>query len=89
MGKVEGPNNKIKVTKGNAYGFRKDWYFTLRLYALHNCRITRNVCRTSFEPFLHVHTIAKICFRRRHNSTTKHLCVHVRDFLNRLYKPYI
>ena len=36
-------NNKIKVMKRNAYGFRDDKYFTLRLYALHDCRITRNV----------------------------------------------
>ena len=42
-GKVEGINNKIKVMKRNAYGFRDDKYFTLRLYALHDCRITRNV----------------------------------------------
>lgn len=42
-GKVEGINNKIKVMKSNAYGFRDDKYFTLRLYALHDCRITRNV----------------------------------------------
>ena len=42
-GKVEGINNKIKVMKRNAYGFRDERYFTLRLYALHNCRITRNV----------------------------------------------
>lgn len=42
-GKVEGINNKIKVMKRNAYGFRDDWYFTLRLYALHDCHITRNV----------------------------------------------
>ena len=41
-GKVEGINNKIKVMKRNAYGFRDDKYFTLRLYALHDCRITRN-----------------------------------------------
>ena len=38
-----GINNKIKVMKRNAYGFRDDRYFTLRLYALHDCRITRNV----------------------------------------------
>lgn len=43
IGKVEGINNKIKVMKRNAYGFRDDRYFTLRLYALHDCRITRNV----------------------------------------------
>ena len=42
-GKVEGINNKIKVMKRNAYGFRDERYFTLRLYALHDCRITRNV----------------------------------------------
>ena len=42
-GKVEGINNKIKVMKRNAYGFRDDKYFRLRLYALHDCRITRNV----------------------------------------------
>ena len=42
-GKVEGINNKIKVMKRNAYGFRDEEYFRLRLYALHDCRITRNV----------------------------------------------
>ena len=42
-GKVEGINNKIKVMKRNAYGFRDERYFTLRLYALHDCHITRNV----------------------------------------------
>ena len=42
-GKVEGINNKIKVMKRNAYGFRDERNFTLRLYALHDCRITRNV----------------------------------------------
>ena len=42
-GKVEGINNKIKVMKRNAYGFRDEKYFRLRLYALHDCRITRNV----------------------------------------------
>ena len=42
-GKVEGINNKIKVMKRNAYGFRDERYFTLRLYALHDCRITRIV----------------------------------------------
>ena len=36
-------DDKIKVMKRNAYGFRDDRYFTLRLYALHDCRITRNV----------------------------------------------
>ena len=42
-GKVEGINNKIKVMKRNAYGFRDEKYFKLRLYALHDCRITQNV----------------------------------------------
>ena len=42
-GKVEGINNKIKVMKRNVYGFRDERYFKLRLYALHDCRITRNV----------------------------------------------
>lgn len=42
-GKVEGINNKIKVMKRTAYGFRDQRYFELRLYALHDCRITRNV----------------------------------------------
>lgn len=42
-GKVEGINNKIKVMKRIAYGFRDEKYFRLRLFALHDCRITRNV----------------------------------------------
>lgn len=42
-GKVEGINNKIKVMKRNAYGFRDEKYFKLRLFALHDCRITRNL----------------------------------------------
>ena len=37
-GKVEGIN-----MKRNAYGFRDERYFELRLFALHDCRITRNV----------------------------------------------
>lgn len=41
--KVEGINNKIKVLKRMAYGFRDDDYFKLRLFALHDARITRNV----------------------------------------------
>ncbi|MDY3119636.1 transposase, partial [Porphyromonas somerae] len=41
--KVEGINNKIKVMKRIAYGYRDDDYFKLRLFALHDCRITRNV----------------------------------------------
>ena len=42
-GKVEDINNKIKVMKRTAYGFRDEHYFKRRLYALHDCRITRNV----------------------------------------------
>jgi transposase len=42
-GKVEGINNKTKVMKRNTYGFRDERNFTLRLYALHDYRITRNV----------------------------------------------
>ena len=52
--KVEGINNKIKVMKRNAYGFRDERYFKLRLYALHDCRITRNVGRTFYLYFCHV-----------------------------------
>lgn len=37
-GKVEGTNNKIKVLKRKAYGFRDMEYFKLRLYALHKAR---------------------------------------------------
>ena len=42
-GKVERTNNKIKVMKRVAYGFRDEGYFHLRLYALHDCPITPNV----------------------------------------------
>lgn len=41
--KVEGINNKIKVLKRVAYGYRDEGYFRLRLFALHDARITRNV----------------------------------------------
>ena len=41
--KVEWINNKIKVMKRNAYGFRDEVYFKLKLYALHDCRITQKV----------------------------------------------
>lgn len=37
-GKVEGINNKIKVLKRQAYGFRDMDYFSLRIYALHESR---------------------------------------------------
>ena len=40
--KVEGINNKIKVLKRNAYGFRDDDYFKLRLFALHDSSIQLN-----------------------------------------------
>lgn len=39
--KVEGINNKIKVMKRKAYGFRNDKCFKLRLLALHE-NITAN-----------------------------------------------
>lgn len=39
-GKVEGINNIIKVMKRTAYGFRNEKFFKLRLYALHDYRIT-------------------------------------------------
>lgn len=42
-GKVEGINNKIKVMKRTAYGFRNERYFKLRLYALHDCSIIPSV----------------------------------------------
>ena len=51
-GKAEGINNKIKVMKRVAYGFRDERCFQLRLYALHDCRITPNVgCHLNFPPF--------------------------------------
>ena len=46
--KVEGINNKIRVMKRVVYGFRNERYFRLRLYALHDCRITPNVGWTFF-----------------------------------------
>lgn len=39
-GKVEGTNNKIKVLKRTAYGYRDDDYFVLKLFALHDAKIT-------------------------------------------------
>ncbi|MCF8037054.1 MAG: transposase, partial [Desulfobacteraceae bacterium] len=32
---LEGMNNKIKTLKRQAYGFRDNWYFKLRLYFIH------------------------------------------------------
>ena len=37
-GKVEGINNKIKLLKRQAHGFRDMEYFSLRIYALHESR---------------------------------------------------
>ena len=42
-GKVEGINNKIKVMKRVAYGFRDERFSRLRLYAVNDCRITPNI----------------------------------------------
>lgn len=42
-GKVEGINNKIKVMKRVAYGFRDGRFSRLRLYAVNDCRITPNI----------------------------------------------
>ena len=41
--KVEGINNKRKGLKRNAYGYRDIVYFKLRLFNLHNDKITRFV----------------------------------------------
>ena len=38
-GKTEGVNNKIKVLKRQAYGYRNEQFFTLKLYALHDRRV--------------------------------------------------
>lgn len=38
-GPVEGTNNKIKVLKRQAYGFRNDEFLTYKLYALHDKRL--------------------------------------------------
>ena len=35
-GKVEGVNNKIKTIKRQAYGFRDDDYFKLRVLSMHD-----------------------------------------------------
>ena len=42
-GKADGINNKIKAMKRVPSGFRDEGGFHLRLYALHDCRITPNV----------------------------------------------
>jgi len=59
-GKVEGINNKIKVMKRVAYGFRDERSFRLGLYALHDCRITPNVGWTFFCVFA---TYCSFCFQ--------------------------
>jgi transposase len=41
--KLEGINNKIKVLKRVAYDYRDEEYFKLRLFALHDNHITRNL----------------------------------------------
>lgn len=38
-GKTEGVNNKIKVLKRQAYGYRCDEFLTLKLYSLHDKRL--------------------------------------------------
>jgi len=42
-GPLEELNNKIKVLKRQAYGFRNDEYFKIRLYFLHDS--TPGICR--------------------------------------------
>ena len=42
-GLAEGINNKIKVLKRVAYGYRDIDYFQLRLFALHDQVITQNL----------------------------------------------
>ena len=37
-GPLEGTNNKIKTMRRQAYGFRDQTFFILRIYALHNTR---------------------------------------------------
>jgi transposase len=37
-GPLEGLNNKIKTMQRNAYGFRDEQYFTLRIYSLHETK---------------------------------------------------
>ena len=42
-GLVEGINNKIKVLKRIAYGYRDMEYFQLRLFSLHDQAVTQNL----------------------------------------------
>lgn len=39
-GKLEGINNKIKTLKRKAYGFRDDAFFILKLYSLHESKLS-------------------------------------------------
>lgn len=39
-GRMEGINNKIKTLLRQTYGLRDERYFTLKLYSLHNSRLT-------------------------------------------------
>ena len=39
-GPLEGFNNKIKVLKRKAYGYRDNYFFKLKIYALHETRYT-------------------------------------------------
>ena len=44
-GPLEGFNNKIKVIKRKAYGFRDLQYFILKILDLHNYRLTYALLR--------------------------------------------
>ena len=59
-GKVEGINHKIKVMRRVPYGFSDERYFRLRLYALHDCRITPHVGWAFFCVF---ETYCSLCFQ--------------------------
>jgi transposase len=39
-GRMEGINNKIKTLLRQTYGLRDERFFTLKLYSLHNSRLT-------------------------------------------------
>ncbi len=52
-GLLEGTNNKIKTLKLQAYGFRDQEFFKLKILALHQTKYalvgcTRKICRSSF-----------------------------------------
>lgn len=50
--RLQGINNKIKVLKREAYGFRDERYFKLRLYDLHNKGITSFLGCTIRKTFI-------------------------------------